>query len=39
MLARSRISEAVINNEINHEEFMAIPSFEKNIENKKKALE
>ena len=46
MLARSKlnsieskISEALINNEISHEDFMTIINEEKNIENYKKALE
>ena len=46
MLARSelnsiesKISEALINNEISHEDFMTIINDEKNIENYKKALE
>ena len=46
MLARSKlnsieskISEALINNEISHEDFMTIINEEKNLENWKKALE
>ena len=46
MLARSKlnsveskISEALINNEISHEDFQTIINEEKNIENWKKALE
>ena len=46
MLARSKlnsieskISEALINNRISHEDFMTIINEKKNIENWKKALE
>ena len=46
MLARSKtnsieskIYEALINNEISHEDFESILNEEKNIENQKKALE
>ena len=34
-----KISEALINNDISHENFMAIINEEKIMENKKKALE
>ena len=46
MLARSKlnsieskISKALIDNEISHKDFMTILHIEKNIENRKKALE
>ena len=46
MLARSKLNsieskiyEALINNEISHEDFESILNEEKNIENQKKALE
>ena len=46
MLARSKlnsteskISEALINNEIDHEDFMTIINEEKTIKNERKALE
>ena len=35
----SKIYEALINNEISHEDFESILYEEKNIENQKKALE
>ena len=35
----SKIYEALINNEISHEDFESILNEEKNIENQKKALE
>ena len=35
----SEISEALMNNENSHEDFMTIINEEKNIENRKKALE
>ena len=35
----SKIFEALINNEVNHEDFMTIINQEKAIENEKKALE